>query len=462
MRITQPKRDWQRVAEGVYREVLPGGAAGPFWERVSLDRGTAHVCNRMVQLKAETLHEAKMERLFNRQQYERVRRGEPGIESPYHQPLHTPTRIDLGTVFYSFADAGFPCRHRTKSSADTTFTYREAMRRLLSWSKWGPIAALNNAKLYAYADWRRESNKEQNGTAIALEVGLLRRALRWAVGRGLITYNPLANAEPVHLRTGGTSNCRDHMPESAAELHELADDMFKREATHVCGWQLLFEAFTGLRTSEALACRWDAKPGEAGFIDGDLLHVVRSKNGINPWVKIHPALRDLLGKLKLWHDREYPHNPCFFPSTFLLDKPATRSQLATALRRRFPDKRRTSHALRAYYVTVRRSEGLSDEQIAAEIGDVSGASIIAKVYGALPPNWKDTKLGKLTWLPEGREPAWACFAEAERIAALPEIPAPPSTPLKKFHARFSKTVFDKLEDKVHNASQQLVSSLEPI
>jgi hypothetical protein len=46
----------------------------------------------------------------------------------------------------------------------------------------------------------------------------------------------------------------------------------------------------------------------------------------------------------------------------------------------------TSHGMRAYYVTVRRSQGIKDGQIAAEIGDKSGVALIVSTYGDLPPN----------------------------------------------------------------------------
>jgi hypothetical protein len=78
--------------------------------------------------------------------------------------------------------------------------------------------------------------------------------------------------------------------------------------------------------------------------------------------------------------------------------------------------------MRAFYVWVQRSEGIADGIIAAEIGDVTGAAIITKHYGPLPPNWRDSKEGKVTWLPgvdkETQKqilPAWEALLEKRKM-----------------------------------------------
>lgn len=127
--------------------------------------------------------------------------------------------------------------------------------------------------------------------------------------------------------------------------------------------------------------------------------------------------------MKRWHDRRYPESPWFFPSA---DDPENNhvdsnalchtlrrlAQLEPAVRegRIIPKgQRRTSHGLRAFYVTVRRSEGIEDGSIAAELGDKTGPSIIESTYGGLPPNWLDTSVGKISFLPEQGEPAWVAL-----------------------------------------------------
>jgi lipoyl-dependent peroxiredoxin len=70
---------------------------------------------------------------------------------------------------------------------------------------------------------------------------------------------------------------------------------------------------------------------------------------------------------------------------------AAKGSLAHALAKAGPlvlGRRITSHGMRSFYVTVRRSQGISDGQIAAEIGDRTGPSIIASTYGSIPPDWQ--------------------------------------------------------------------------
>ena len=48
---------------------------------------------------------------------------------------------------------------------------------------------------------------------------------------------------------------------------------------------------------------------------------------------------------------------------------------------------RTFHGLRAFYATVRRSQGAVDAQIGAEMGHAAGA-LVERVYAGLPPQWR--------------------------------------------------------------------------
>jgi integrase len=210
------------------------------------------------------------------------------------------------------------------------------------------------------------------------------------------------------------------MPISGTELHNLARYFFERSQSEVLGWQILLEAMTGCRTSEILKLRWDAKHrGEAGFIEGDWLWISRSKGGVKPFCQIHPALKETLRWLKAWRNARHPESPWFLPSSRKTNGaprknrvtgilPVALKSLTHALAdagKKVAGAKRTSHGLRAFYVTVRRSQGITDAQIADEIGDKSGASIITSTYGAVPPNWRGA--AKLSWMPgKGCKPAW--------------------------------------------------------
>jgi integrase len=108
-----------------------------------------------------------------------------------------------------------------------------------------------------------------------------------------------------------------------------------------------------------------------------------------------------------WHAENHPNNPDWFPHRDSKTRPAETSAMTQQLRRAakaLGTPARTSHGLRAYYVTVRRSQGIPDGQIAAEIGDRTGASIIASTYGEIPPSWQGG--AGMSWTVPGNPVPW--------------------------------------------------------
>ena len=201
------------------------------------------------------------------------------------------------------------------------------------------------------------------------------------------------------------------MPQNADELHQLAGKLFQHPHSVVLGFQLLFEAYTGLRTAEILM--W----GQDGF--GELVQgstFVRSwrakgQHATNPYVQVNDGLRALLGAHRSWKEANYPTRQEFFPSHCggIVDKGA----LAHALRRICKGgKKFTSHGMRAFYVLIRRSQGATDAQIAFEIGHTSGGACITSTYGGVPESWRNGGGPNLQWLPAG-EPAWATPSPAK-------------------------------------------------
>jgi integrase len=150
----------------------------------------------------------------------------------------------------------------------------------------------------------------------------------------------------------------------------------------VLAWQALFEANMGLRTVETLELRVDAAPYEPGWItpDGKSLCVRRAKGqeSVNPFVKVHEGLARVISAWRRWKEDRFPDSPWFFPSPIDPSQPVDKCALGHALRRlrkpaKGPDgevlapflaRKITSHALRAWYVTVRRSHGIADNIIA--------------------------------------------------------------------------------------------------
>ncbi len=273
---------------------------------------------------------------------------------------------------------------------------------------------LSAPDLTIYFDRRREGMKrsQHGGRAVDLELQALKACLVWSVQHGLLAANPIATRPK--FGTAPVRHCRDCMPADAEELHALAATLFEDRKSEALGWQLLLEAFTGCRTGEILRLRWDAPNRGAGFIEGDHLWLQRSKGGVNPFCCIHPSLADALRWLRIWSNIRHPGSPWFIPSTRAKGQAMYESSLTHALKRIGPivsGAHRTSHGLRAYYVTVRRSDGVADGQIAAEIGDSSGAAIISSTYGSIPPNWQGA--AGLSWLPKG--------AAAWTVLGLPDV-----------------------------------------
>jgi hypothetical protein len=87
-----------------------------------------------------------------------------------------------------------------------------------------------------------------------------------------------------------------------------------------------------------------------------------------------------------------------------------KAALAHALRRLHEQglihRKITPHGARAWFVTVRRSQGAPDSQIALEIGHTSGGSTLSLVSGGVPPEWIRGGGPTMTWLPSG-PPAWS-------------------------------------------------------
>lgn len=286
---------------------------------------------------------------------------------------------------------------------------KERVGRMTKWHAWPVVEQIRSATLDRYAAWRKLAKRMRNGRRINQEMVTLKNALRWALRSEFIKANPLAAIEVVDYQWAASVRSKNRRPEDAEELHKIARWFFKFQESEVFAFQMLFEAFSGVRTSEALACRWDAKYGEPGFCDGEYLHLARKKQGVNPWVKIHPALSELLKVIKKWRAARHPESPWFFPSPYMPEQTVSATGLVHALVRaakKLGVGKYTSHGMRGYYATARRSEFVPDAVIAAEMGDSSGAMIVVHNYGDLPPNWKDTKAGKVTWLPAKGGPAW--------------------------------------------------------
>jgi hypothetical protein len=168
----------------------------------------------------------------------------------------------------------------------------------------------------------------------------------------------------------------------------------------VGAWQA-FSGMTGLRPGEhkflqrvpaATAFPSDLRAAPPGLIypmpDGTRrMKVFRTKRGQNPAVLVHAALKDFLDHYLPWLASYYStlptpnlalHKPLFpdLEGEGKLNAYLRRACVAVKLPKMKP------HGFgRAYYVRVRRSQGIDDASISAELGQKSDGSLIRFVYG---------------------------------------------------------------------------------
>lgn len=299
----------------------------------------------------------------------------------------------------------------------------------LAW--WGQrtVAACGPRMIDDYAAARAAAPR-----AAELELNALSNALKYAVRRERIPGNPLAGRGAIRP-AGSIVHCHAEAPASTEELHALCRVLLADPRTSPYGAQLMFQALTGLRPGEPGHLRWDAPPGQPGSrstltADGqtfDVLHVHREKHGINPAVRIHPALDDFL---RVWRQHVGATSPFYFPHPRNPDLPAVPagnaqgSFLDKALKRAAATigvaGNRRPHAMRAFYVRVRRSMGALDSTIASELGERTGERLIVSTYGD-PAGLRGD--GKFTWLPATGAPAWSILEAAQPSNVIHLIPA---------------------------------------
>ena len=291
--------------------------------------------------------------------------------------------------------------------------YEEVMAKAVEFFADYEAEDLTQKDLDDFFAWRTKGAKPgQLLRSVDMALNKLSAMLTWAARRAIIRHNPIRSK--IRYQQGAdVHHCTEFMPRSDEELHKLAAFFFNGSLTsEVLGWQLLFEAYTGCRTSEILKLRMDANEGEAGFVNWALgnIYVNRAKGGRFPYVVLeqaegHSPLVDLIKAHRTWHRANFNGSPWYFPSRYDRngDGHVSKGALSKALKRATASlgvARRTSHGLRAFYVRTCRSLGLDDTEISIRLGHRSGVALIEQTYGEAEPNWRGK--GLQDWMPEGR------------------------------------------------------------
>lgn len=313
-------------------------------------------------------------------------------------PFASPT-CSVGSLIQQYLEADCPDKRMHPRPAQFCKQEKQRLARVTEYfGKW-PATELRIKDLHGYKDWRAANVTRGLGfRAIDLELNSLSNACNYGVNIGAIDINFLSRGRPRFQKSSDVKHCREFMPENGEELNRLAAALFANPASESLGWQLLFEAMTGCRTNEILRLRTDATRGCPGFIESGRLDIRRSKAGVAPWVVIHPDLAEAIQAWRAWHSgRSVWWLPGRDPA-----QPLDKTSLAHALARVTKElglPRRTSHGLRAYFVTLQRRAGFRDEEVAEMIGDKT-VSLIQSTYG-------ERRFGeaKLSWRSE--QPAWS-------------------------------------------------------
>ncbi len=312
-----------------------------------------------------------------------------GIE-PKGVTLHR-ERVTVGELLDAYDKAGCPTRKMQQKAPYTVRGERYAMNPVRGYFRDTPAAALTLADCDKYFDWRNsggymteyklrghtKTKRTRGGKrAVDLELTVLGNAMNLAVRRGVLKANPLTG-RGRYTCANEIRHCREVAP-TPAGLQQIERWLRARKEDAVADL-VCFLAYSGLRIGEAVPLSWeDVAWGEK------ILHVKREKRGIMPWVVILPEMESLLKAMKT---RAVSY--LLFPSPFDPNKPREIS----ALRHRITSACKaldighvTPHGLRSYFVTQCRQSGLSDAEIAMLIGDKTGPSLIAQVYGDLRPD----------------------------------------------------------------------------
>jgi len=237
-----------------------------------------------------------------------------------------------------------------------------------------------------------------------LELSALSRALSYGVAVGWIPENRIRHGRPRLVDPEEVRRSKEVSPVRAEEITSAATRLAGCPQSAVLAWQLLFEACSGLRTIEAIRTEWmpsaDTSPGF--ILGGRRMRVCRAKRGVGKWIPVTEELGAVVAGIGRWRDAVGIESKWMFPGRSL-SAHVHRDSLTRALER-VGDRKVTSHGLRAWFVTVARSHGRSEAEIAALIGD-STVSVVAKSYGGIPESWLEDPDSRVPMQLLGPDPA---------------------------------------------------------
>jgi len=365
-------------------------------------------------------------------EYHRRRTMEDEGKNPYAQPTESkaPKKIEqattVGEIIRRYQKDGYLDRDLLKRPASTEAEEARHCATLLEFWDDVLVEDVRDKICDDYRDERVKNVRQGEGLrTVDRELNTLNNAFRYCKRRDFIRFNPITD-RPKYQPSSRVHHCREFCPLDADELHESAAVLFEHRNTVVLGFQLLAEAYSGLRTSEVL--RWGVEKFGTPSQDEEHIHVWRLKGQhlVNPYCYNHEGMQALLQAHAAWKQANYPDASVFFPSHCggVVGKGALAHRLDRLHKAGRIKRKLTSHGGgRAFYVLIRRSQGIKDEVIAFEIGHTSGGQCIKTTYGGVPPNWQNGKAPNLSWLPIKVPLAWASLEKSgwKFIQPKPEL-----------------------------------------
>jgi integrase len=326
----------------------------------------------------------------------------------YNSPFQT-DRETLADIANLYVLAGCPDKRLQPRGEEFCAVEKDRLKHLLPFFGAFTLEQIRLPLLPKYQEWRvarREKTWFSGNRSVDVELVTLSNVLSYAVAIDRLDVNRIRTGRPKFRRAADVSHSRERAIQTGDELHKLAAYFFKSSKSEAMGWLLLFSAMTGCRNKELRRLRLDAKSiDEPGYIENGFLFIRRAKSGLNPWINLENGFGEMVESFLQWHQTRFPNSPWFFPGRTPME-PLQKDSFRHALYRGCEACgliRSSPHGLRSFFVTKRRSDGVSDVQIAAEIGDRTVA-LISQTYGDVPPNWFGKK--QLSFYPSEGEPAW--------------------------------------------------------
>jgi site-specific recombinase XerD len=320
-------------------------------------------------------------------------------------------RVKIAECLELFTKADYPdADGNSRPTSDNLDFIKRSVELLTEYLGHTAVEELDQDQLDHYKDWRSKHVKQGSGfRTVDRELSVLSNALDWARRKKLVDQNPIAERVRYH-KASKSRHAKDVAPSSTEEVHQTARALFLDAESAAMGWQYLWAAATGMRRSEVLRLRLDARPGEPGYIkDGKYLCVRPSKQlEVNPLAYI--TLRDDQIKMRqahlAWLKREYPETKWWFPGRYgtnALSKDSLNHKLDDLQRAGKTSRKLTPQGARSFYVLIRRSWGVHDSVVAQELHHKGDLKTLIQVYGMVPTGWTDNP-PCFPWLPA--KPAW--------------------------------------------------------